>query len=166
MRARQPVLISLTLVCLFVAGQRVAAQTQFTETWEPYTSGVTPYGDWQLGSGTGFSWGGISTPGLDGSGKCYLVAAGQKSRIVRPIDLDTNSHVVLQGWLYDSTGGANRSVLGLGSSPSAQDLTLIRFGAGGGATYTIQHFDGGSPVTVDTSLPVEAGWHFLRLDIV
>jgi|OpeIllAssembly_1097287.scaffolds.fasta_scaffold721666_2 hypothetical protein len=133
MRKRQLVSTSLTLVYLLVAASRVAAQTQFTETWESYTSGVTPYGNWQLGSGTGFSWGSISTPGLDGNAKCYLVAAGQKSRIVRSIDLDSNSHVVLQGWLYDSTGGANQSVLGLGSSPSAQDLTLTRFGAGGGA---------------------------------
>jgi len=166
MRTRQLILISLTLVYLLVAAQRVAAQTQFSETWEPYTSGVTPYGDWQLGSGSGFSWGSISTPGLDGSGKRYSVAAGQKSRILRPIDLDSHTHVVLQGWLYDSNGGANRSVLGLGSSPTATDLTLIRFGAGGGATYTIQHYEGGSLNTVDTALPVEAGWHFLRLDIV
>jgi len=158
-------LFATVLICLLTAGMQLLAQTQFTETWEPYTSGVTPYGNWQLGSGSGFTWGSISAAGLGGS-QCYAVAANQKSRIVRPIDLDSHAHVVLQGWLYDSDGGANRGVLGLGSSPTATDLTLIRFGAGGGATYTIQHYEGGSLNTVDTMLPVEAGWHFLRLDIV
>ncbi len=146
--------------------QLVRAQTQFTETWEAYTSGVTPYGDWQLGSGTGFTWGSISTPGLDGSGKCYLVAANQKSRIVRPIDLDSHdsrrpARLVIR---LDRRRQPQRSRPG--QQPDREDLTLIRFGAGGGANYTIQHYEGGSLNTVDTSLPVEAGWHFLRLDIV
>ena len=83
-------LISLELVvCVLPAGVAVAA-TQFSETWESCTNGVTPYGDWQLGSGTGFTWGSISTSGLNGT-KCYTIAAGQKSRIV--IQLGQNTSV-------------------------------------------------------------------------
>lgn len=159
--------LGLAIIVCLLATSLAGAATQFTETWESYTNGATPYGDWQLGSGTGFTWGGISSPGRE-NGKCYTIAANQKSRIVRPIVLDSHNHIALQGWLYDS-GGANRSVLGLARLVGSNDNSLIRIGAGSAANYTIQYFDSyqsTSVITVDTGLPAQAGWHFLRLDIM
>lgn len=160
-------LVMLVLLLLLSSGT-VWALSQWTETWEGYTSDVGPYEGWGLQTG---SWGRLTSPGLD-SNKCYSIDQGQTSRIRQFVDLDHASygdqpHIVLQGWLYDS-GGLNNSMLGLAGDNTADDNSMIRIGATGAANYQIQYFDGlQSPnlITVDTGMPVEPGWHFVRLDI-
>jgi len=159
-------LVPLAMMVLILALSATtvwAIPAQWTETWEGYTNGVTPYDSWELQAG---SWGGIFTPGLD-SNKCYSVNQGQTSRIRKAVHLDDHTHIVLQGWLFDS-GGLNNSMLGLAGDTTADDNCMIRIGATGAANYQIQYFDGlqsPSVITVDTGLPVEQGWHFVRLDI-
>ena len=160
---KSAVVSTLMMLQVFLAATMAGAFTTFSENWEGYTNGATPYDSWELQAGT---WGSISSPGL-ASPQCYSVAQGQTSRIRKVVNLDSITHIVLQGWFNDS-GVMNSSMLGLAGDNTADDNSMIRMGANNAANYQVQYFDGlaGGLNTVDTGLAVEAGWHFARLDIV
>ena len=153
-----------TILAADLAGGQPAP---FSETWESYTNGITPYSGWKLDRG---SWGEISNRGL-GGGKFYLVGEKSKSRIRHEVDLSAGQDIVLQGWLYDSGNEVNCSVLGLIDKTNNSANALIRIGIGAAdyRTYTIVFYDrlqSDVAITVDTKLPFEKGWHFMRLDIL
>jgi hypothetical protein len=74
-KPRFGLLVGLALVVGLLPAGIAGAATQFWETWESYANGVPPCGDWQLGSGTGFTWGGISASGLNGTKCCTIVGS-------------------------------------------------------------------------------------------
>lgn len=154
--------IVVLVMLISLTGMAIAVPSTFSETWEGYTNGATPYGSWELQAG---AWGGISTPGYD-SNQCYSVAQGNTARIRKAVNLDDQTHIVLQGWLKDS-GGANSSMLGLAGDNTADNNSMIRIGANSASNYQVQYYEGlGSGlITVDTGLAAEAGWHFTRLDL-
>ena len=136
----------------------------FTETWEGASTGRLSESAWRLQTG---DWGRVDQRDVHGAGRKLAVAPGETSSLMRVIDVTATDHVVLQGWLSDSAG-TNRSTLGLASFPTVADTGLIRIGATGKATYRVEYFDpvSGSVTEVDTTLAVEPGWHFMRLDLV
>ena len=136
----------------------------FTETWEGVSTSRLPAGSWRLQTG---DWGHIAQQDKQGAGRKLAVGPGETSSLMRPIDVSSADHVVLQGWLSDSAG-LNHGMLGLASFPTVADAGLIRIGATGKPTYRVEYFDPvlGEVVEVDTGLPVEPGWHFFRLDLV
>ena len=139
--------------------------TGFAETWESLSTSTLASSEWHLQTG---AWGTIAQQDVRNAGRKHAVAAGQTTRLMRPLDIATQDHVVLQGWFSDG-GGATSSTLGLASFPSANDNSLIRMGATGKGTYRIEYYDTGasSPaIEIDTTLAVEAGWHFMRLDLM
>ena len=142
-----------------------AVATGFAETWESLSTSTLTSSEWHLQTG---AWGTIAQQDVRNAGRKHAAAAGQATRLMRPLDIATQDHVVLQGWFSDA-GGATSSTLGLASFPSANDNSLIRMGATGKGTYRIEYYDteASSPaIEIDTTLAVEAGWHFMRLDLV
>lgn len=147
-----------------------AVNAQLEETWDGYTSGSTPYGknngwDWELKNG---DWMGLNGPAKSGS-QSYSIDYGSTSEITYAIDLNTSAidHVVVQGWLYDS-GDLSNSWLGLGNHETTNN-SLVRIGTNNSLEYQVQwgmFFEGSGLNTVSTALPIEAGWHYTRLDIV
>lgn len=145
---------------------RAAAPAHFTETWESYATGATPIGPWELEAG---SWGALARPDADGAGRYHSTPTAQTVWLRRAVDLSAHDHVVLQGWFYESRHSGNRSALGLASSPSANNRSLIRMGLPStGGNYRLEYVSAAdAPVSsVDTLLPQETGWHFMRLDLV
>ena len=137
----------------------------FGETWERAATSRLPSGDWVLQSGT---WGTVAQQDARGAGRKYAAAANQTSRLMRPVDLVGLDHVVVQGWFSDSAG-TNRGMLGLASFPTVADAGLVRMGAAAKGTYRIEYVDPATPgvvAEIDTGLATEAGWHFMRLDLV
>jgi len=136
----------------------------FTEDWEGESTARLPGSEWVLQTG---SWGSIAQRDVRNAGRKIAVAAGETSRLMRPVDLAGSDHVVLQGWFSDSAG-ANQSMLGLASFPGMPDAALVRMGASGKGTYRIEYFDpvANTLVELDTGLALEPGWHFMRLDVV
>ena len=137
----------------------------FGETWERAATSRLPSGDWVLQSGT---WGTVAQQDARGAGRKYAAAANQTSRLMRPVDLVGLDHVVVQGWFSDSAG-TNRGMLGLASFPTVADAGLVRMGAAAKGTYRIEYVDPATPgvvTEIDTGLATEAGWHFMRLDLV
>jgi hypothetical protein len=137
----------------------------FGETWERAATSRLPSGDWVLQSGT---WGTVAQQDARGAGRKYAAAANQTSRLMRPVDLAGLDHVVVQGWFSDSAG-TNRGMLGLASFPTVADAGLVRMGATAKGTYRIEYVDPATPgvvTEIDTGLATEAGWHFMRLDLV
>ncbi len=153
---------------LYDAGPYLPATTLpagFSETWETLATATLPASAWQLQTG---GWGTVDQQDVRGAGRKHAVAAGQATRLMRPIDLAAQNHVVLQGWL-SSTGTTDRSMLGLASFPTVTNNALVQMGANGKSTYRIEYGNlaaGSAPIEIDTTLPVEAGWHFMRLDLV
>jgi hypothetical protein len=142
-----------------------AAAGGFGETWEGAATSRLPGSDWVLQSG---SWGTVAQQDSRGAGRKYAASANQASRLMRPVDLSGLDHVVVQGWFSDSAG-TNRAMLGLASFPTVADAGLVRMGAAAKGTYRIEYVDASQPGVVaelDTGLAVEAGWHFMRLDLV
>lgn len=142
-----------------------AAPAGFTETWESYPVGSTPYGSWQLEAG---AWGSLLRPDSDGAGYYHATPAGQTVWLRRAIDLRAHDHVVLQGWFYDSGNTNNRSVLGFAQTPTVNNASLLRMGAPSSTTtYRLQYYttEGGAVSTVDSLMAKEPGWHFMRLDL-
>ena len=139
--------------------------TRFSEAWESLATATLPASAWQLQTG---GWGAIEQQDVRNAGRKHAVAAGQATRLMRPVDLAAQDHVVLQGWLF-STGTTDRSMLGLASFPTVTNNALVQMGATGKSTYRIEYGNlaaGSAPIEIDTTLPVEAGWHFMRLDLV
>jgi len=90
-----------------------AAPVQFTETWESYATGTTPYGPWELEAG---SWGTLARPDADGAGRYHSTPAGQTVWLRRAVDLGSLDHVVLQGWFCDSGNAGTRAFRPKGTS--------------------------------------------------
>ncbi|MFM7244748.1 MAG: hypothetical protein ACKO40_11355, partial [Planctomycetaceae bacterium] len=137
----------------------------FSETWEEAATSRMPASNWVLQSG---SWGTVAQQDARGAGRKYAAAANQASRLMRPVDLAGLDHVVVQGWLSDSAG-TNRGMLGLASFPTVADAGLVRMGAAAKGTYRIEYVDASQPgvvAEINTGLAAEAGWHFMRLDLV
>ncbi len=163
--------VPITLLCAFTLAlldtiSRAAAPVQFTETWDSYATGTTPYGDWELEAG---AWGTLNRPDADGAGRYHATPAGQTVWLRRAVDLRAHNHVVLQGWFYDSGSSSNRSVLGFAQTPTANNQSLLRMGSPSSATtYQLQYYTApeGPVSTVDSLLTKELGWHFMRLDLV
>jgi hypothetical protein len=161
----------LTALGAFVLGLSVvhtasAAHAHFTETWESYAPGKTPFGNWELESG---SWGTLLRPDADGAGYYHATPAGQSAWLRRAVDLRAHDHVVLQGWFYDSGNTNNRSVLGFARTPAVNDASLLRMGAPSNTTtYRLEYYtsEGAAVSTVDSLMAKEPGWHFMRLDLV
>lgn len=132
------------------------------ETWESPATGWLAEGPWQVHRG---QWGEIDQQDADGVGRKYRIASGQISQIKRPVELDSVDHIVLQGWFQDP-GEPTFSTLGLAD----RHATIVTMGTTGKRTYRIEYSsdpDGGSGMQeLDTSVEIEAGWHFLRLDLV
>lgn len=162
-------------ITLLIATAAAHAQPAlFSETWESYTNGITPYGHWILDKG---AWGNISDDGRDG-GKCFLVQPKVQARLRHKVDFSACKDIVLQGWLFDSGSDdsrkINRCILGLTDEANSATVTnpLIRMGIGASGhhlTYTIVFYDrlqAKNSILVDTKLPSEKGWHFMRLEIL
>ena len=161
-------------VIILLATAVTQAEPLFSENWEAYTNAVTPYGHWILDKG---GWGNISDNGR-GGGKCYFVEPHVQSRLRHKVDFSACKDIVLQGWLFDSGTGdnhqMNRCVLGLADAANSATVTnpLIRMGIGASGhhlTYTIvfyDHLQSKTSILVDTKLPSEKGWHFMRLEIL
>ncbi|MBU6308360.1 MAG: discoidin domain-containing protein [Planctomycetes bacterium] len=135
------------------------------ETWEQAATSRLPASGWVLQTGT---LGTVAQQDARGAGRKYAIAANQSSRLMRPVSLSGLDHVVVQGWFSDSTG-SNRGMLGLASFPTVADAALVRMGATAKSTYRIEYVDPAQPgviTEVDTGLAAEAGWHFMRLDLV
>ncbi|MFM7244751.1 MAG: discoidin domain-containing protein [Planctomycetaceae bacterium] len=143
----------------------VVTSTGFGETWERAATSRLPSSDWVLQTG---SWGTVAQQDARGAGRKYATAANQPSRLMRPVDLSGRDHVVVQGWFSDSAG-TNRGMLGLASFPTVADAALVRMGAAAKSTYRIEYVNPAQPgamAEIDTGLAAEAGWHFMRLDLV
>jgi hypothetical protein len=154
------------LLSLSVVHAASAAPGHFTETWESYATGVTPYGPWELEAG---AWGTLLRPDADGAGYYHATPPGQTVWLRRTIDLRAHDHVVLQGWFYDSATANNRSALGFARTPAVNNASLLRMGAPSSATtYRLEYHtsEGGEVSTVDSLMARERGWHFMRLDLV
>ena len=137
----------------------------FSESWETLATNTLPSSAWQLQTG---GWGVIDQQDVRNAGRKHAVAVGQSTRLLRPVDLVGQDHVVLQGWLF-SSGSTDRSMLGLASFPTVTNNSLVQMGATGKSTYRIEYGNlaaGSTPIEIDTTLPVEAGWHFMRLDLI
>ncbi|MFN5850484.1 MAG: discoidin domain-containing protein [Pirellulaceae bacterium] len=136
------------------------------ETWESSATGWLAEGPWQVHRG---QWGEIDQQDADGVGRKYRIASGQISQIKRPVELDSVDHIVLQGWFQDP-GEPTSSTLGLAAKGLDRQATIVGIGTTGKSTYRIEFSsdpDGGSGMQeLDTSVEIEAGWHFLRLDLV
>lgn len=76
------------------AASAAPGPTHFTETWESYATGTTPYGPWELEAG---SWGTLARPDADGAGRYHSAPTGQTVWLRRAVDLSAHDHVVLQG---------------------------------------------------------------------
>jgi len=153
---------------LFDTGRYLPAMpgvVELRETWEAASTSRLPATEWVLQSGT---WGTIAQQDARGSGRKYAASANQVSRLMRPVALAGLDHVVLQGWFSDAAG-SNHGMLGLASFPTVVDAGLVRMGAAAKSTYRIEYADAARPgvlAEIDTGLVVEAGWHFMRLDLV
>lgn len=136
------------------------------ETWESSATGWLAEGPWQVHQG---QWEEIDQKDADGVGRKYRIASGQISQIKRPVELDSVDHIVLQGWFQDP-GAPTFSTLGLATKGLDRHATIVTMGTTGKRTYRIEYSsdpDGGSGMQeLDTSVEIEAGWHFLRLDRV
>lgn len=164
-------LILLLTVCLLsalAAGTACAANAHLEETWDGYTSGTTPYGknngwDWELKNG---DWMGLNGPAQSGT-QSYSIGEGQTSQVMYAIDVTGSDHIAVQGWLHDS-GASSNTWLGLGND-ATQNNSLVRIGTNNSLEYQVQwgmFFEGSGINTMSTTLPIEAGWHYTRLDIV
>jgi hypothetical protein len=153
-----------------VAGAKINASDRqcfgVQETWESSATDRLADGPWQLHRGR---WGEIGQQDADGAGRKYRIAAEQISQIKRPIDLGSVDHIVLQGWFQDP-GEPTSSTLGLAAENVDSTSTIIRVGTTGRKTYRIEYLQEADGILrmeeLDTSVEIEAGWHFLRLDLV
>lgn len=152
------ILFVATLVTILTAGMACA---EWTETFDTYTSGTTPYGSWVLGNGT---WQGLTAQSHSPS-QAYNVAAGQTSRIGRDLGFTIagSTQVGVEGWFYDSNGASasKRTWMGLQNN-FAVDSALVRIGCNNLGTYQV-HYYNGALVTIDTGLTNQTGWHYQRL---
>jgi hypothetical protein len=123
-------------------------------------------GPWQVHQG---NWGVIDQRDADGVGRKYRIAAGQVSQIKRPVDLESVDHIVLQGWFQDP-GALTSSALELATEGLGNQASIVRMGTTGKKTYQIEFLSDADGVwrmqELDTEVEIEAGWHFLRLDLV
>ena len=160
----------LTSVAASLAATASGQPQPFSETWESYTNDVTPYGSWILDKGG--SWGNICDNGVNG-GKGYLVGKDAAARIRHSVNLFKCEDIVLQGWLYDDASDkTSRSVLGLTDEDNSSGKFQIRIGIGDPHFYTTYNVVFNDPlqsekiIVVNTKLPREKGWHFMRLEIM
>jgi hypothetical protein len=162
-------LLAVSLLSAITAGSAGAAANHLEENWDGYTSGSTPYGpnnglNWELKSG---EWMALTGGPALSDAQSYVMNPGDTSEIRYPVDLAAFEHIAVQGWLHD-TGFASTSWLGLTNHETVNN-SLIRIGTNNTSTYQVQYgefFAGTGIQTVDTGLPIEAGWHYARLDIV
>lgn len=161
------------LVLLLVAGFAVLmttgiaiAQTGWTENWDSYVSGTTPYGSWVLGNGT---WGPLSGGQSRSPSQSYRITAGATSRIGRDLGFNPadTAGATLEGWFYDTNGasGSKRSWLGFQNDFSV-DNALVRIGMNNQAQYQVHYYNSGTLVQLNTGLGNETGWHYVKLELV
>jgi hypothetical protein len=136
----------------------------WTESFESYATGTTPYGDWALGNGT---WQPVTGGQANDGAQSYHIVGGATSRIGRPLDFvaaDASS-VILEGWFYDSNGASSteRSFLGF-QSDFAVNNALLRIGMNNTAQYQV-HYVNGSLQMLNTGLNNETGWHYVKLSV-
>lgn len=152
-----------TLMVVFTASMASAAG--WTETWESYTSGDTPYDNWVLGNGT---WMGLGTPNHTAGGtQSYKITAGSTSRIGKNLGFTASAQdvIVVDGWFYDSSGASSskRTWLGI-QNEFAVDTALARIGCNNAAAgYQFHYYTGGALQIVQTGAPNETGWHYTKL---
>jgi hypothetical protein len=155
------------LTALFVAGlvwmlAGGASAAGWVETWESYTSGVTPYDQWVLNTGT---WSALGTPAHGGS-KAYKIAPVQVSRIGKNLGFVATqmASVTLQGWFYDSsTSTSKRSWLGFQNGSFAVDTALVRIGMNNAAAYQVHYYYNSAVQIINLPFGNQVGWHYVKL---
>jgi len=140
------------------------ANAGWTETWESYTSGSTPYDNWSLGNGT---WIGLGAPNhTTGGSKSYQITGGSTSRISKPLGFTATDQtsITLEAWFYDSNGGTSskRTWVGL-QNGVAVDNAMVRIGCNNAPAGYQLHYYNSALVTVNTGLGNETGWHYTKL---
>lgn len=160
------------LVLLLVAGFTVLmttgiaiAQTGWTENWDSYVSGTTPYGPWVLGNGV---WEPLVGGQYQSPSQSYRIMGGSVSRIGRDLGFNPadTAGATLEGWFYDTNGasGSKRSWLGFQNDFSV-DNALVRIGMNNQAQYQV-HYWNGALQTVNTGLGNQTGWHYVKLELI
>jgi hypothetical protein len=161
---------AVSAAVLLSAERAWCAPGYVSETWDSYTNNAAPFGDWKVDAARHCEWGEILSDKGPEHGKCYWVKAETKSRIVHDIDLSASKDIVLQGWLYDSGIADSKGGIGFVDAADRVGNNLIRIGLIGGThrAYVVVYYDplqAKSSLTINTGMPVEKGWHFMRLDI-
>ena len=156
----------LCLLVTLVTASMASATVAWVEDWESYTSGVTPYDSWILGNGV---WEPLTGGGQAMGNQAYRIVGGSTSRIGKALGFNAadQTSVVLEGWFYDTNGATSmkRSWLGF-QQDFAVNNALVRIGMNNVATYQVHYWDGGALKTVDTGLGNQAGWHYVKLEMV
>ena len=152
-----------TLMVLFAASMASAAG--WTETWESYTSLVTPYDGWVLNTGT---WMPLGTPNhTPGGSKSYKIVAPPTpptSRIGKNLGFTASAQDVisLDGWFYDSSTATGKRTFGGIQNEFVADASLLRIGCNNTTVYQV-HYLNPALVTVSCGFGNQVGWHYWKL---
>jgi len=152
----------VALIILVAAGMAGAAG--WTETWEGYTSGNTPYDSWVLGNGT---WMTLGTPNhTAGGAQSYKIGGTPApiSRIGKNLGFTASAQdvITLDGWFYDSSTASTKRTFGGIQNEFAVDTALARIGCNNGAQYQF-HYINPALVTVNVGFGNQVGWHYWKL---
>lgn len=161
-------LLATALVGLTAIGM-ASAQTGWTENWDSYVSGATPYDGWVLGNGV---WEPLSGGQARSGEQSYRIMPGTVSRIGKAVGFDasTTEGLTLEGWFYDSAGTSSmkRTWLGVqnwsGAVPNVTKA-MVRIGCNNATSYQVHYMDA-ALVTVNTGLANETGWHYTKLELL
>jgi hypothetical protein len=154
---------AISVVAVIILGAAsMAGAAGWTETWETYTSGNTPYDSWALNTGT---WMTLGAPNhTPGGSKSYQIAAGGGSRIGKDLGFTASSQdvITLDGWLYDSNADSSkRTWLGL-QNEFTVDNALVRIGCNNNANYQFHYYTTALQM-VNVGFGNEVGWHYCKL---
>jgi len=157
--------VAAIVMIVALASTSAFAGTFWTENWDSYTSGTTPYGSWVLGNGT---WQPLTGVASTNSGtQAYgmsSAAESQTSRIGRAVgaDLSAYDEVVLDAYFYDAIGTSSmkRSFVGFQNAFTAS-ASLLRIGMNNAAEYAVMY--GSTATAISTGVGNATGWHHVTL---
>lgn len=155
---------TVLVATLLILSMASMANAGWTETWESYVSGATPYDGWSLINGT---WMGLGLPNhTPGGDQSYKITAGATSRITKGLGFAATDQtsITLEAWFYDSNGASSskRTWVGL-QNDGVVDNALARIGCNNlPAGYTFHYYNGALQM-VNTGLGNETGWHYTKL---
>ncbi|MCX6376907.1 MAG: PEP-CTERM sorting domain-containing protein [Armatimonadetes bacterium] len=158
---RQLRAISLAAVIILGAAS-MAGAAGWTETWEGYTRGSTPYDSWVLNTS---AWMTLGTPNhTPGGSKSYQITATSVSRIGKNLGFVASQQdvITLDGWFYDSTTASTKRSFGGIQNEFAVDTALARIGCNNTTVYQF-HYINPALVTVSCGFGNQVGWHYWKL---